>query len=64
MVINKSGDPTGCCRVLDDPSRWFSVNPPSLADCTHVQLVCVQCSVESSTPIIKVPGSIPNVHSL
>ena len=32
MVINNLVDPTECCHVLDDPSRWFSVNPPSWAD--------------------------------
>ena len=25
----KPAGPTGCCRGLDDPSRWFSGDPPS-----------------------------------
>ena len=34
-------DPTECCCVLDDPSRLFSVNPPSLADVLQISALLV-----------------------
>ena len=48
MVINKSVGPTGCCRVLDDPSRWFSVKSSKLSRCfSRAQL---SVGSPSSTP--------------